>query len=45
MVAQIITKSKEVQSLKGWIIVGSQCGRDNKGTFRCLCGKCKKRGV
>ena len=26
------------------LIVGSQCGRDKNGTFRCLCGKCKERG-
>ena len=25
-----------------WLIVGSQCGRDKNGTFRCVCGRCRE---
>ena len=24
----------------GYIVVGENCGRDKKGVFRCVCGKC-----
>lgn len=26
---------------QAWMIAGPQCGRDKKGTFRCVCGRCR----
>ena len=34
-------KLREECIYTGYEIHGSQCGRDKKGIFRCVCGKCK----
>ena len=29
-------------AVKRYLIVGSSCGRNSEGTFRCVCGRCRE---